>query len=192
MIKKDRRKQQAKILRVFRKVHRSMGALLFVFFFFISITGVLLGWKKNSGGYILPKTTKGSSEQLKDWLPLYLLSDLADAALQDKFGKGLLFELNRIDVRKKKGVLKFSYQPGYWEVQLDGATGTVLNIGKRRSDLLENIHDGSILDNFLGASSGFFKLLYTSIIGVALLLFTITGFWLWYGPKQMRQEQRKR
>jgi hypothetical protein len=24
-------------------------------------------------------------------------------------------------------------------------------------------------------------------MGLALLLFTITGFWLWYGPKRMKQ-----
>ncbi|NHX22353.1 PepSY domain-containing protein, partial [Escherichia coli] len=26
---------------------------------------------------------------------------------------------------------------------------------------------------------------------IALLIFTITGFWLWYGPKRMRKTARQ-
>jgi hypothetical protein len=26
-------------------------------------------------------------------------------------------------------------------------------------------------------------------MGVSLLVFTITGFWLWYGPKRMRRNK---
>lgn len=58
---KDNRQQQAKVLRVFREVHRTRGALLFVFFFFVSVTGLLLGWKKNSGGLIMAKSYDGAS-----------------------------------------------------------------------------------------------------------------------------------
>jgi len=46
MSESNKRKSQAKTLRVFRKVHRTTGAFLFIFFFIISITGLLLGWKK--------------------------------------------------------------------------------------------------------------------------------------------------
>ncbi|MEL7423523.1 MAG: PepSY domain-containing protein, partial [Bacteroidota bacterium] len=70
--------------------------------------------------------------------------------------------------------------------QLDLSNGKLLSFGKRRSDLLEQIHDGSIIDRRLGWS--FFKLLYTTISGLALFLFTVTGFWLWYGPKRMRKQ----
>lgn len=64
------RPEQAKTLRLFRKVHRTVGAALFLLFFVVSITGLLSGWKKNSGGLILPKPYKGSSTDMKDWLPL--------------------------------------------------------------------------------------------------------------------------
>lgn len=46
MTEKSERQKQAKTLRIFRKVHRTTGALLFVFFFVVAITGLLLGWKK--------------------------------------------------------------------------------------------------------------------------------------------------
>jgi hypothetical protein len=70
---------------------------------------------------------------------------------------------------------------------MDGATGALLQIELRRSDVIEKIHDGSIVDYFLGFQSGIFKLIYTTIMSFALTIFTITGFWLWYGPKKMRK-----
>ncbi|MEJ2005854.1 MAG: hypothetical protein P8X57_13055 [Cyclobacteriaceae bacterium] len=57
----------------------------------------------------------------------------------------------------------------------------------RRSDFIENLHDGSIVDNIANIPGGYFKLFYTTLTGLALLTFTITGFWLWYGPKHMRK-----
>lgn len=181
-----RRKKQAKILRIFRKVHRTTGALLFIFFFFVSITGLLLGWKKNSGDIILPKTQKGTTSELKDWLPMDSLHTIATSTLHREVSPNLSLELDRIDVRKEKGTVKFVFVDDYQEIQLDGATGNVLSIGQRRSDFLEHVHDGSILDTYLG-TGGYIKLAYTNIMGISLLLFTITGFWLWYGPKRMRK-----
>lgn len=181
-----KRKQQAKVLRIFRKIHRTTGALLFIFFFFISVSGLLLGWKKNSNGYIIPKTQKGTTADLKQWLPVDSLHTIACTTLHKKVSSELSLELDRIDMRKEKGSVKFVFVDSFYEVQLDGATGGVLSIGKRRSDFLENVHDGSILDDYLG-TDGYIKLFYTSVMGVSLLIFTITGFWLWYGPKRMRK-----
>lgn len=187
----SKRKKQAQTLRTFRKIHRLTGALLFVFFFVVAVTGIFLGWKKHSGGIILPKSYKGTSTDLKTWQPLDKLNNIAAQILSDSVDVNLSTELNRIDVRQSKGMLKFTYTEHHWEIQLDGATGSLLNIGKRHSDWIENVHDGSIVDNFLG-TKGWFKLFYTTVMGLALLLFTITGFWLWYGPKIMRKEQRDR
>jgi len=180
------RKQQAKVLRIFRKVHRLTGAFLFVFFFIISITGLLLGWKKHSGGYLLPKSYQGSSTDLKDWLPLDSLYAEASKILHDSVSPDLSLKIDRIDVRQDKGMVKFVFKEHYWGLQLDGATGKLLRIERRRSDFIEKVHDGSILDEWTKNKGGEIKLIYTSITGLALLMFTITGFWLWYGPKRMR------
>jgi uncharacterized iron-regulated membrane protein len=188
----SQRKKQAQTLRTYRKVHRLTGAFLFVFFFIIALTGVFLGWKKHSGGILLPESYKGSSTDLKTWQPLDELNNIATQILKDSIDPNLSAKLSRIDIRKRKGILKFIYKEHHWEIQLDGATGAVLNIGRRHSDWIENVHDGSIVDRMLGISKGWFKLFYTTVMGFALLLFTITGFWLWYGPKRMRKEQRTR
>ena len=190
MAKITSKQKQAKILRLFRKVHRITGAMLFVFFFIIAISGILLGLKSNSDGLILPKTSQGTSKNLKNWLPIDSLHNKAILILQDSISPNLSLELDRIDIRKNKGVVKFIFENHYWEIQLDGATGELLNIGKRHSDLIEDIHDATILDRILNTSQTQIKLIYTLIMGLALLLFTITGFWLWHGPKRMKRKKR--
>ena len=191
MTEYNRRQRQAKLLRILRKVHRTTGACLFAFFLFVSVTGLMLGWKKNSNGIIMPKSYTGTSTDLKDWLPIDSLYNNACKILHDSLSPYLSSELERIDIRKDKGMLKFIFIEGYWGIQLDGATGKLLHIERRRSDFIENIHDGSILDYLFGTSNEQFKLVYTSIMGLSLLTFSVTGFWLWYGPKRLRQRKNK-
>lgn len=182
----SKRRRQAKTLRTFRKVHRTTGAILFVAFFVVAVTGLLLGWKKHSGGLILPESYKGKSADPKDWLPVHVLHENADKIFREQLSPDLPLTLDRIDFRPDKGMVKFVYVAGYWGIQLDCTTGELLHIERRRSDLIEQIHDGSVLDHFFATKYGQIKLIYTSITGTALLIFTITGFWLWYGPKRMR------
>jgi uncharacterized iron-regulated membrane protein len=189
MTEKNNRQSQAKLLRTSRKVHRTTGVLLFVFFFFISVTGLLLGWKKHSDGFLLSKSYNGTSTDLKDWLPIDSLYQNACVILHDSISADLSPDLDRIDIRKDKGMVKFVFTDHFWGIQLDGATGRLLHIERRRSDFIEKIHDGSILDYYFETANGQIKLVYTSIMGLALFTFTLTGFWLWYGPKRMRKKQ---
>ncbi len=184
------RKAHATLLRGVRKIHRATGIALFALFLIIAFSGLLLGWKKNSNGYILPDTQKGTSTNLSDWLPLDSLRNIALLTLRDSVGADLDPELDRIDARPDKGILKFTFTQHYWEVQLDGATGTALSVALRRSDFLEALHDGSIVDSSLKLNGGYIKLIYTSIMAIALITFSLTGFWLWYGPKVMRRLTR--
>jgi hypothetical protein len=182
----SKRKRQAKRLRTFRKVHRTTGAFLFVAFFVVAVTGLLLGWKKHSGGLILPESYKGKSANPKDWLPVHTLHENADRIVRERISADMSLELDRIDFRPDKGMVKFVYVADFVGVQLDCTTGELLHIERRRSDMIEQIHDGSILDHYFDTNYGQIKLSYTTITGTALLIFTITGFWLWYGPKRMR------
>ncbi|GLR17277.1 PepSY-associated TM helix domain-containing protein [Portibacter lacus] len=185
------RKRQAKVLRNFRDLHRSTGALLFILFFVISISGLLLGWKKNSYGIIHPNSEVGVSSDLKFWMSFDDLQNIAFATLQDSIDKEIDLEIERVDARPDKGMVKFVFENHYWGVQLDGANGDVLAVTRRRADFIENVHDGAILDIVFNTGSGILKVIYSSITGLALLLFTVTGFWLWYGPKRMRRMTRK-
>jgi uncharacterized iron-regulated membrane protein len=182
--------KSANLIRTFRKIHRQIAIFLFVLFFIISITGLLLGWKKNSFGIIQGATSKGVSSDLKTWLPIDSLQTIAINTLHDSISPNLSSELERIDARPSKGILKFVFLDDYWEVQLDGATGKVMNINRRRSDIIENIHDGTILDVLFNTKNDQFKLTYTTIMGLALLMLTLSGFWLWYGPKKLRKQKQ--
>jgi uncharacterized iron-regulated membrane protein len=177
------RKEHAKWLRFARKVHRYMGAMLFLLFLLIALTGLSLGWKKNSAELIMPATKTGSSAALKDWIVIDSLQQIALISADNTKD-----EIDRLDIRPDRGIVKVIFKD-YSEIQLDGVTGEILSEGIRHSDWIEHLHDGSIFDDLLGTS--FIKLIFTSLSGVSLLLFTITGFWLWYGPKAMRRAGKR-
>jgi len=185
------RYMQVTILRIFRKIHRTLGAFLFLFFFIVAITGLTLGWKKNSNGWMLPATMKGSATNLDNWKTTKELLRISDSLLINKVDKSLSTQLDRIDIRKDKGIVKFLYIDNYWEIQLDGQSGNVLQISQRRSDFFEDIHDGSFLDRYFKTDGEPIKLIYTSIMGISLFLFTVTGCWLWLGPKFIRNKKRR-
>lgn len=175
------------ITRVFRQVHRKIAIVLFVFFFIISVTGLLLGWKKQTG--LLAPTETGISPDASEWLSIDSLQALASQYLKDSVSADLSAEIDRIDIRMGKGIAKFLFADHYWGVQLDCTSGKLLSIEKRGSDLIEDIHDGTVLDHWLGTGENAMAG-YTLIMGTSLLMLTVTGFWLWYGPKRIRKAKR--
>lgn len=183
-------KNIAKTTRLYRKIHRYIGSVLFIFFFLISVTGLLLGWKKHSGGLILPKTENGVSSNLKEWLSYDSLNALAIQTLRDSL-PDKSSTIDRIDARPEKGIVKFVFRDHYTEIQLDATTGKVLSVNQRTSDIIEQIHDGSILDFAFSTGNGQVKLGYTTVTGLSLLLLTITGFFLWLNPIRMRSQKQK-
>lgn len=185
------RKRRADILKFARKIHRTTGAALFIFFFIVALSGLFLGWKKHSGGLVLADSHKGRSTDPKNWLPIHELKEAAIKHARENISALISTEIDRIDVRPDKGMVKFIFVEGYWGVQVDCTTGELLHIERRYSDLIENIHDGSYLDRVFGTSYGQIKLIYTTVMGFALLTFTITGFWLWFGPKRFKKHSRE-
>lgn len=181
-----------KTIQSVRKIHRFSTLVLFLFLLIIGISGIILGWKKNSGEIIMPHTYEGTSSDLSQWLSLDSIYTIASRAIADSVSPELTAELDRIDVRKEKGVAKVVFLRHHWEVQVDGATGNILHTGKRRSDLFEDIHDGSIIDNLVGTPNGEFKLIYTSLMGVALITFTITGLWMYLVNGNRKSPKKKR
>ncbi len=182
--------KRAKVLRIFRKLHRLTGTFLFAFFFVVAVSGLLLGWKKHTGDLLLAETRSGTSVNQAEWLPLNEVSAKAQAYLRESVSAELSAEIDRIDVRPGKGVAKILFADHYQSLQIDLATGEILNLETRRSDFIEQIHDGSLVDKLMGWNNGLFKLAYTTTMGLALLLFTVTGFWLWCGPKLLRKQKR--
>lgn len=184
-------KKNASLIKLSREIHRVIAAWLFILFLLIPATGIILGWKKNTGDFILPRSYRGSSTSTEEWMSFDTLKIVAFQALHDFTGENLSTRLDRIDARPSRGMVKFVFEDHYWEVQLDAATAEILHIAKRRSDIIENIHDGSILDKVFNIEEGIFKIIYTSLVGLSLFSLAITGFWLWYGPKIIKKNKRK-
>jgi len=183
-------KQKAKWVRISRWLHRKIALALFIFFLLIAVTGVLLGIKKHAG--LLEPTQKGVSSNASEWLPVDSLKRMAEHFLLDSVSADLSTDLDRIDIRPGKGIAKFVYTGHYWGLQLDCKTGSLLLIEKRRSDFIEDLHDGSILDDLLGTNNEQIKLGYTVIMGLSLLFLILSGLWLWYGPKRIRKIKREK
>jgi uncharacterized iron-regulated membrane protein len=177
-------------LRSLRVWHRNIGLISLLFLSFTATTGLLLGWKKHSGGFLLAETRHGSSSDLKDWLSLDSLLRIAERTIRDSVDAELSTRVDRMEVRANKGVVKFTFRDHFWGLQIDGATGEVLFIERRRADLIERLHDGSFWDSLMGTRDEAIKLFYTTLSGLALLLLCLSGLWLWYGPKRLRRAKR--
>jgi uncharacterized iron-regulated membrane protein len=165
-------------LRIYRRLHKVIGLSLAVFIIISSLTGILLGWKKNAA-LLQPPTKQGSSVQLSTWMSLDELARIAQRAL-DSATQSTANKIDRMEARPKNGIVKVLFSKGYWEVQVDGTSGKVLSVQQRHSDWIEHLHDGSIINDG-------FKLVSMNILGLGLLAMTFTGFWLWFGPRKIRK-----
>ena len=148
----------------------------------------MLGWKSLFTKTIFENKLIVPSSSLRNWLPLDSLEGLATRSLNEKT-KSHFAQSDRIELRPAKGYINFAYK-NYYNIQVDGATGTVVSIEQKNGGLIQDIHDGAIIDGWLGNKSGLSKKIYTTILGFALLLLTISGFYLWYKPKKVRQSKK--
>lgn len=164
-------------LRQFRTWHRFIGTGLGVFVIIMSITGILLGWKKNVD-LLQPPEQKGTSSDLTQWISIESIVQSASHAIDSVVGRSI--KVDKLDVRPSKGIVKVLFKEGYWEVQVDGTTGKSLSVMQRHTDWIEQLHDGSIINDFV-------KLTYSNIIGWGVLVLTLSGLWLWYGPKVVKK-----
>ncbi|NUN99045.1 MAG: PepSY domain-containing protein [Saprospiraceae bacterium] len=174
--------------RLYRKLHRWVAVPLFAFMFLIGFTGLLLGWKKQTN--LLPPTARGASAEPSAWLPLDSLRHIAQIYATDSLQKS--DAIDRIDIRPQKGIAKIVFADHFSELQLDCTTGQILSVNARYSDILEKIHDGSILDYCFHTSNDQLKLAYTTIVSLSLLLLSFSGFWLWYNPKRIRKMKERK
>lgn len=161
-----------------RKLHR-MGAIVIALpLIVIIVTGLLLDFKKQAA-WIQPPTQRGSATELSLPWPQVLsaVKAIPEAQVND------WNDIDRIDARPGKGVLKVRCASG-WEVQLDGASGAVLSSQKRRSDLIEELHDGS----WFHGKVKWFIFLPTALL---LAILWATGLYLWWLPMRVRRNRRR-
>ena len=93
-------------------------------------------------------------------------------------------DVNRLDVRPGRGVVKAWLMNGY-EVQVDLGTGKVLQTAYRRSDLIESIHDGSFF------AGDWTKLGLFLPSGIVVLLLWLSGMWMWWVPFAAKRAKKR-
>ena len=165
--------------RLLRKIHYWASLPLFLTIFLIASTGATLALKKDLAS-LQPPTQHGAR-------PGDLSRPTADlvAAVRTvpRYRAARWQDVERIDIRPSEGIAKVILHDRT-EVQVDLATGKVLQIGYRASDWLETIHDFSVL-------GGWAKYVFSLGSGLVLLLMAGTGVYLFLLPMLARRRKRR-
>lgn len=162
-----------------RKLHRVGALLVFAPSAVVFVTGLFLLLKKEVA-WIQPPTARGQGTELA----LSFDAVLAAAAGAEEAGIASWEDVDRLDVRPGKGVIKVRGN-NRWEVQVDAGTGEVLQVAYRRSDWIESLHDGSWFHESA-------KLWVFLPAGVLLLVLWITGAYLWWLPHGVRRRKKRK
>ena len=147
----------------------------------VIVTGILLMLKKEFD-WIQPPTQKGVQPKA---IPTLTLEELfASAREVPELEMENWADLDRVDVKSDKGVVKF-VGSNRWEVQVDTTTGEVLQVAYRRSDLIESLHDGSFFVDWTKHN-----LFLPS--GVLLLVLWFSGIYLFVITQAARARKTRR
>ncbi|SMD44306.1 PepSY-associated TM region [Aquiflexum balticum DSM 16537] len=177
----------ARNTRIYRRIHKVISITFVVFLLIIGVTAILLAWKKEMK--LIPKTQSTKVDNPGDWIRLEQMIVIGQTFMRDSIGKSDL--IDRVDVRPDKGIAKIVFKKHFTEIQIDGFSGEVLSIKQRNSDLVEKIHDGSILDFLMETDSESSKIIYSTLTSLGLIFLCITGFYLWYNPRKMKRLKKK-
>lgn len=162
-----------------RRLHRWGAAAVALPFLLVIATGLLLQLKKQIE-WVQPREQRGTAEAPALSLPRVL--EIARTVPQA--GIRTWDDVDRLDVRPAKGLVKVVSRTR-WELQLDAASGAVLQVAYRRSDLVESLHDGSFFHPLA-------KLLVFLPVGAVVLGLWLTGMYLWVLPWRARRAKARR
>jgi hypothetical protein len=167
--------------------HRKIASVLFIFFFLVSVTGTLLGWKFLFTKTIFDNKNIKPETSIKKWLPLDSLETFATNFLNEKT-KSQFDHAENIQLKPAKGYINFLFKNNY-SIQVDGETGAAIHIEQKNGSFIQDIHDGAIVGDWFGFKTGTAKTIYSTIMGLALLFLTLSGFWMWWKPRQIKKSK---
>ena len=182
---KDPRKL-AKESRFYRRFHKFIAVPMVFFMFLLGVTGLLLTWKAE----LKLQPASQSSTNLNQ--SIVALSTIEQNAINYADSLQLTSKINRIDYRPSRGIAKVRFEDHFTELQIDCYSGKIISAKQRTDNIIEMIHDGSILDYLFGNKSERVKLLYSSITSIGLILLAFSGFWLWLKPKQIKRYKTRK
>jgi len=161
-----------------RKLHRWGSIAVALPFFVVICTGLLLQLKKQLA-WVQPPEQKTAFN-----VPTVTMEQiLASARAVPEAKVSGWGDIDRLDVRPGKGLVKV-VTVDHWELQLDLATGALLQSTYRRSDLIETLHDGSFFHPLV--KLGVFFPAAVIVFGL-----WITGMYLFLLPFRARANKRR-
>lgn len=163
-----------------RKIHYWGSVACVLPLLIIVVTGFFLIFKKESD-WVQPSTQKGQG----DFPTITFEKVLQISSEVEGFGVKKWSDIDRLDVRPKKGVIKIRANNRN-ELQIDHQTGAVLHLAYRRSDLIEEIHTGKFFGGNIISLGVFFP------SGIILLVLIITGMYLFITITIKKSENKKR
>jgi uncharacterized iron-regulated membrane protein len=179
-----------KILRTARIWHKNIAAVLFIFFFIVSSTAILLAFKSSLASKVYHNDEKQKkAKSLSNWLSLDSLSKMAIIGLKEKVPGITETEADRIDARLDKGYVRFSFTNDY-VAQMNAKNGKLMSIEKKAPEWILKLHDGELVGDMFKSKSGLFKTVYSAIMGLSLFFLTLSGFWMWYKPKSIKNAKK--
>ncbi len=161
-----------------RRLHRWGVVLVALPFLCVAASGILLQVKKQLP-WVQPKEQRTAvATPQADWDVI-----LAAAQAMPEAGVTGWEDIERVDVRPGKGIMKVITH-SRWEAQLALADGAVLQVAYRRSDLIEQFHDGS----FFGDAAKLWLFLPSGLVMFGLWL---TGLYLWLLPYLTKRKRAR-
>jgi len=151
----------------------------------MSATGILLAWKKEL-------KLQPPSEIHTPYDATVSLNDIRDIAIAYADSLSLSPTINRIDYRPSKGVAKIRFEHHFTELQNNCNTGDIVSVKYRTADLIEMIHDGSILDYTISNNKEVLKLLYSTSVGFGIIILIVSGVYLWVRPRQIKKLKKRK
>lgn len=171
-----------KINKLIRDIHHWGSPILMLPLGIMIIAGLFLMLKKDID-WIQPPTQRSAIEV--SGVPETTLLELYEAAAAiPELEITDWTQFDRIDIRSDRGIAKF-IAPNRWEAQIDLVSLEVLSLEYRRSDLFEQIHDGSFFADWV-------KLYIFFPVGIILLVLWGTGIWLFIEPYWKRWQRKKK
>jgi len=161
-----------------RKVHYWLSIGVAVPVLIVIASGILLQVKKQFT-WVQPTEQRGKGKTAALSLPqiLEIAKSVPEAEIES------WDDINRLDVRPSRGMLKVSAK-NHWEIQIDTETGAILQTAYRRSDLIESIHDGSFFHDSI-------KMWIFLPSGIILLILWLTGMYLFILPIWVRRRRKR-
>ncbi len=165
--------------RLFRKIHYWGALLISLPTLIIITTGIILHLKKNID-WIQPPTRDSN---INDQLTISFDNILSTATKAENANIKNWNDIARLDVRPDIGIVKVKAKNN-WEVQIDTYTGNIVQVAYRRSDIIEDIHDGSWFHKN-------FKNWLFLPAGIFLLILWITGVYMIFLPYIVKLNKKK-